>query len=422
MTMKDFKKAAKLLLKRNGFWLTLTLVFVIIVSFFTTNSKIENYTNNYAYALVGLEKTAKEESFSNDYNFEKSLKLIKEKYPDKLPKDLFAEYDNYYKKAMKIYANTADMDLKDQAYYYLNDYKNIRHYDESMDPYNYSFSGIYHGRIILGKQLAASFFTPLIFSLVLGFLFTSMEHFTPFYEFTRMLPWSKTQNYLFKIGLGLLLTSLAYLINMGFGILMWKTSYLSNLLTTNGFWSDILLGLGRNAMFYIVVIGLGTVAGNIFGHLGMMIIGLGGPKLLVENYVMLRNIVGLDVTNRDFVYVLDGKIRGTVFYPLYLPAEGLDYSKPLMMAGFLFFTIIIFVLGLFWANTSKAERSGMLILKKSVSNFAFFMAVVTTLSVFGQIIENFYDIPNFINIPICAVMGFIFYRLYKILFNIKIGV
>ncbi len=420
--MKDFKKASTLLLKRNGFWLLLTLVFVIIVSFFTANSRIERFTNNYAYALVGLEKTANEESYPYYDNYETSLDLLKEKYPDKLPKNFFDDYDNYYKKVMRIYANTADESMKDQAYNYLSEYKDIRYYDENLDPFNYNYRGIEQGRIILGKQLAASFFTPLIFSLVLGFLFTSMEHFTPYYEFTRMLPWSKTQNYLFKIGLGLLLTSLAYLINMGFGILMWKTSYLSNILTTNGLGLDILLGLGRNAMFYIVVVGLGTVAGNIFGHLGMMIIGLGGPKLLVENYVMLRNIVGLEVSNRDFVYVLDGKIRSTVFYPLYLPAEGLDYSEPLMMAGFLFFTIIIFVLGLFWARTARAERSGMLILKKSVSNFAFFMAVVTTLSVFGQIIDNFYDIPNFINIPICAVMGFIFYRLYKILFNIKIGV
>ena len=420
--MKDFKKASTLLLKRNGFWLTLTLVFVIIVSFFTANSRIERFTSKYAYALVGLEKTANEESYPYYDNYETSLDLLKEKYPDKLPKNFFDDYDNYYKKVMRIHANTADESMKDQAYNYLSEYKDFRYYDEKFDPYNYNYRGIEQGRIILGKQLAASFFTPLIFSLVLGFLFTSMEHFTPYYEFTRMLPWSKTQNYLFKIGLGLLLTSLAYLINMGFGILMWKTSYLSNILTFHGLGKDILLGLGRNAMFYIVVVGLGTVAGNIFGHLGMMIIGLGGPKLLVENYVMLRNIVGLEVSNRDFVYVLDGRVRDTVFYPLYLPAEGLEYSKPLMVAGFLFFTIIIFVLGLFWARTARAERSGMLILKKSVSNFAFFMAVVTTLSVFGQIIDNFYDIPNFINIPICAVMGFIFYRLYKILFNIKIGV
>ena len=44
-----------------------------------------------------------------------------------------------------------------------------------------------------------------ILSIILGFLFSSMEHATSYYEFARTYPWTKKKDFLMKIGFGLII-------------------------------------------------------------------------------------------------------------------------------------------------------------------------------------------------------------------------
>ena len=417
--MKDFKKASILLLKRNGFWLLLSLLVVLIFTFFATNDSIEVTTRWYSDAFYGIEQAAQGELDGSVYYKGTHVDKLKAKYPKKLPVEIFETYDDLYNQAKKIYNDNSDSDAYREIKYVLSDYDTLRF---NLNENSYRASNFKDGQVVLAQQEYVVINVVLFFGLILGFLFTSMEHFTPYYEFTRMLPWSKTKTYFSKLGLGTLLVTLAYVVLVGFSVLLWQTSYVSNLLYTGGLLKTLALGLGKNILFFIVVVGLGTVAGNIFGHLGMMIIGLGGPMLLTTDYKILKDMLGLGLDKMDAIYKFEDLIDNKFYYPLYVPIEGLFYVKNQMLIGFAIFSLIIFALGLYWTSTARAERSGMLILKKSVSTFAFFMAVVTSVAFFGQVFNTFVNTRGLIMLPIYAVIGFIFYKLYKIFFNIKIGV
>lgn len=417
--MKDFKKASILLLKRNGFWLLLSLLVVLIFTFFATNGSIEGKIHWYANTLNGIEQAAQGEFDGSYYIKADFVEKLKAKYPKKLPAEIFKDYDDLYNQAWEIYNDNIESDEYREIKYALNDYDTLRF---NLNENSYRTSQFKDGHVVLAEQEYAVINLVLFFGLILGFLFTSMEHFTPYYEFTRMLPWSKTKTYFSKLGLGALLVTLAYVVLLGFSVLLWKTSYVSNLLYTGGLLKTLALGLGKNILFFVVVVGLGTASGNIFGHLGMMIIGLGGPMLLTLDYKILKDMLGLGLDKMDSIFKFEDLIENKFYYPLYAPIEGLSYGKDQMLIGFAIFSLIIFALGLYWTKTARAERSGMLILKKSVSHFAFFMAVITSVAFFGQIFNTFINTRGLIILPIYAVIGFIFYKLYKILFNIKIGV
>ncbi len=419
--MKDFKKASILLLKRNGFWIILSLLAVLIFTFFATNDSIEDITNWYGNAFYGIEQAAQGQLDASVYYKGGYEDKIKAKYPKKLPAEVFETYDDLYEQAEKIYNDNIDSEDYQDLNYAIKDYERLR-FNKDENSYSYIESSFKDGQVVLARQEYAVINLVLFFGLILGFLFTSMEHFTPYYEFTRMLPWSKTKTYFSKLGLGTLLVTLAYVVLVGFSVLLWQTSYVSNLLYTGGLLKTLALGLGKNILFFTVVVGLGTVAGNIFGHLGMMVIGLGGPVLLTTDYKILKDMLGLGLDKMDPIFKFEDLIENKFYYPLYAPIEGLFYNKDQMLVGFAIFSLIIFALGLYWTSTAKAERSGMVLLKKSVSHFAFFMAVVTSVAFFGQIFNTFVNTRGLIMLPIYAVIGFIFYKLYKIFFNIKIGV
>ncbi|MDO5027708.1 MAG: hypothetical protein Q4E36_00455 [Bacillota bacterium] len=427
--MKDFNRISKILLKRNGFWLGLLFLVIIINSFFSVKTDIKTITRQIGRPLIALEQVL-EDQINYDF-YETYEEQLRKKYPDKLPANIYEEYDAYYEQAIEAYKKiNADRDkYKQGEKIWLEE--RIRELEDRIGVYEGLFRendfrneelGIVKGKISLGKRIENSITGAMIFSAVLGILFTSMEHLTPYYDFTRMFPWSSSKTYLYKLGLGIIITSLVNLVFIAMTAFMWNTSYLSELLLNTDLVSSIFHSLARNAMFYTAIVALGTVAGNIFGHIGMLIIGLLGPFLLKSDYAMMRDILGLSLSSSAPILKFVESIRHTIFYPLYSPMESFFSNERLMTIGLVLYTIIIFGLGLYWSKTAKAERTGMLVLKKGLSNYAFFLAVVTTLGFVGQMNLYVFEISRPVSLIIHLILGYVIYRFYKILFNIKIGV
>lgn len=425
--MKDFNRSLRLLLKRNGFWLLLALLFTLIIVAVGVNGKINKRTQDMALALIEMDNLVEDGKVSDDPT-NTIVKKLKEKYPNKLPTGIFEEYDKIHGQLLDKFNLTYEKDTRAWVWKphtpkdVLNNYESLK--NDKMY-YNSFIKDIdTEGNVVVGVSAGDVSAAIIIFSSILAVLFTSLEHITSYFEFTRMLPWSRGKNYLMKLALGILLVTLAFAIGTILTTAMWSTSYLSNYLTFENYFREVLFAFGKNIFYFVIAMGVGAVSGNIIGHAGMMIIALTGPNLWTLNYRYLREIFDFPLLSSDKLFNFEMKLNSSALKPLYTPIYGLFTDKTSMLIGLGLVALIVFGLGYYWSIKGKAERSGMLILTKGTSMYAFVLAISTTAIILnGIIMEAFWvNTSPIVSIAAFAVTAFIAYKIYKILFNIKIGV
>ncbi|MDU7142338.1 MAG: hypothetical protein E6319_05255, partial [Anaerococcus vaginalis] len=176
--MKDFKKEIKILTIRNGFWIILAvLVSLLFYGVFQTNTLEEKHDSlvdvtNKINIMANTGKKYKKDVVIDKEFFEKNdiiFKKMAKKYE-------YGKYDNF------DFSKASEEEMKKYDEYQLKNGE----YLQNLTSYNYLSKEM--------KEKTNNFFsipisiTGMIVVLVLGFLFSSMEHSTSYYEFARTYP------------------------------------------------------------------------------------------------------------------------------------------------------------------------------------------------------------------------------------------
>ena len=448
--MKNFKQLTKIIFKRNYFWIIMFFLGALLLQNFTIKDRIHYLSDilienaakvMYFYDNDPIKKenkneaeirvTGDRESGPEDWSLYEKLQVEIQKYKEEafekykkepLPEDFLVTLNGKFQAVLNKYKITEedfnnyseDGEVPWEVYSILSDY-----YGYSRREINQSekYKGI---KFDISKQIFMPDFAIYSFVIFIAFLLTSFEHLTSFYDFTRMYPWSKEKSFTTKLIIGLLMVLTLYTLSILLRVGVAKTSILKNLVGYD--FKNILEVLILFGVYFIAM-GTGAVSGNFLGHIGMMIIAMMGLNLYELNISTIENIF-FDYSN----FSIFGKINNMPAQILFNPIDAFigrfetyyDFSARLMV----FVLGIIFVfLGIYWTKTAKAERSGMLILKNRVSNYAKFFAILTTTNVIAIIIQELIiQNAGFIMIPFYILILFMVYKFYDMLFKIKIKI
>lgn len=205
---------------------------------------------------------------------------------------------------------------------------------------------------------------------------------------------------------------------------MVNSSVLKDKISLDGFVLEILWSFAKYITYFVMVVAIGEVAGSIIGHLGLMIVGFVGIELIKINIQSVLEIIGL-LTNKSKIFTWDSNIRRSFFEVFYNPASFLTRSdNKFNFLGLLALVVLFFAIGYYFAEKSKAERSGMFVLSRPLSIYTQIIAIVTTANVGFQIVvlTGVAEYGRLTGIGIFIFLLFIAYKLYDILFKIKLKV
>ncbi|MGO3018251.1 MAG: hypothetical protein ACTIH2_03775 [Anaerococcus sp.] len=416
--MKDFVKLSKLQWKKNSIWIILLIIATLLINTMTFRYNVKETYNNitisvsdfeYYLGIKGAQKKKKPEKISVEYI----------KYGGKLRDRVVKKYDIIPNERL------SSMDSKDVDRYYSKERKDIFYKAESsIDNYDYNIEKILNENPnnALFSQYTNFFMVPFLF--LLAMLLTSIEQMTNYFDFSRMLPWSKTKDFVMKIVFGLLLVLVTFGVHIGIEQVVVGTSGLSEVYNLTG----ILLYFVRNMLLYwlifIIFISAGAISGNIFGHLGMAIVVFGFFNIITYLISVIKNGVlkiGVmyDIIDSFHKFVeKQHPIIKQVLDPL-----GESYIDNNFLIGYAIIAIIVFALGLLVVKNMKTENSGYMIVNKPIKILCQSMGILTLTSIIFTIVTStLADYNVYIGIGIYVFFLFASYKLFKALFNIKIKV
>lgn len=416
--MKDFVKLSKLQWKKNSIWIILLIIATLLIntmSFkYNVKNTYDNITNSvtdfeYYLGIKDAQKKKKPEKITAEYI----------KYGGKLRDRVVEKYDIIPNKKL------VSMDSRDIDRYYSQERKDIFYQAESsIENYDYSIEGILNENPnnALFSQYTNFFMIPFLF--LLAMLLTSIEQMTNYFDFSRMLPWSKTKDFVMKIVFGILLALVTFGFHIGIEQVVVATSGLSEVYNLSG----ILLYFIRYMILYwlifIILISAGAISGNIFGHLGMTIIIFGFLNIivyLITTVQLIFNGLNYQMTLmtkfEDFV-----KEQNPIVQHILDPLRNVNMSNDTLI-GYAVIAAIVLALGLFVVKNMKTENSGYLIVSKPIKILCQILGTLTLTSIiFAIVTSTLADYNVYIGIVIYLFFLFASYKLFKALFNIKIKV
>lgn len=440
--MKDFKKLSKILWMRNKIWITMIIVLFLLTQGISVNSGIKYMEDRILENVISLDwvyenqdKTITQKDIENQYSeIQKKKTELKKELMTGFPEDFFQEYDKKYKELAEKYNFRPDQTYNDwmgDEFHY--NYESIETLTkERIYFYNQGINAVLEKSPDGYKMdISQKLFNPssiVVVIILLGFLLTNSESLTMYYDFTRIFPWSKSKMYFSRILFGLIIVLAAYFGSVAIKYLVWNGSNLKNIVVVN---SILALGVPSVLMIigmFLLVMSIGFVSGNVLGYFGMLLIAFLGSDLWIFNAegitrLLVGNNSGELWTYRLMVWINE---LPQFFQVLLKPSNVFNYigMDNRFVPGFysLFLLGIIYlILGWYWEKTKKSERSGMLIMKKSVSLYAQFFAVLTSANLMFQLVYSISDI-RIISTGIFIVAFALAYLFYKKLFNVRIGI
>lgn len=410
--MLDFKRFYKIQIKRNGIWFLALAILLLIVQVNHIQESIEHINYRIVEDKLISDLIIDGIDFGDDPNYYIYENNIPIRTDEILP-------ENYIEEILKTQHLIEN----------LNDEKAIEYGGQSSD-YFYYLSG---NKINL-SQNNFDFFKPnSLFLFVVGFLaflLTSLEHLTPYYEFSRTFPWSNRKSYLMKVLLGLIIITILYFIILGINYSIVNNSNIQNIYTFEDTGLQVFLNLGYNLGVYLLSLGLGTLAGNFLGHIGLLIIGVGGIELIFTNIQYFRtNILGIyDDYSYSWFFDLNEKIPlpiRAIINPMHYNYDGsFKYFYSQKHINFIILGIFIGLFAFAMLNRIREERTGMLVLNKAISNYTKVLAILSTTMLIHSILNAtvFYSSGLGLNLIIMLILGFLVSKFYNFLFNARIGV
>lgn len=268
-----------------------------------------------------------------------------------------------------------------------------------------------------GKLLNESYIGFIILSFVISFLLSS-DFLTGFYKFVRQIPVKKENIYLSKIifGIGVILVFYMTTILLRYGLLM--QTPMKDALFFKQFLPISLMVLLRTIAVFLVSFGVGTLAGNVLGFVGLMIIAFAMNGVL-ESWSWLLRIL----SQNNFMFTT----KWGVFYKEYFDTFAgyfinaiyhITEGKNLVYIALL--ALIYFVIGYIVTKVKDGSRITKCIEIKSISEIIKVIAIVTTTAVAALIISDILN-SSILVYPIVAIIGYFCYKFYKMLFELSIG-
>lgn len=407
--MNDLKSLFKLVWKRFSVWIGLLAIFTLLINGLGARDRINRFedslTNTVAIMAsdLGVEppeidgKIKKEDIEKSDEIFNKFQK----KYDIK-----FAEVDDY-----GYYANVYDEGQKDLDYDLMNQasmYKSAKDFISEKG--------------MADSYYRSSLFAPIVFFVtIIGILITSIEQSFPYYEFTTMLPWKKRDEVWMKALIVFGLGALVYFINLAVISLILKTSRLANIVSLPNIGAISAQMIAFILASSILVVATGMIAGNFLGHIGMLIVSVGGLELIWQNIRVFISVI-FDLGNTSIDQNYEAFING--INPFLKPFLSLFYAKasyPEVLA-YLIIAILWAMLAYVVSQKLSGEKSGYMIISSPIEKIVKVLGILSFTSLFYVIIsETIFGTSSVIlNLSIYILGLLISIKLFDILFKIRL--
>lgn len=424
--MRDFKRLSKILWMKHRIWIVLFLALVLLLSIFESYTALKMEGERYIGYIQRVEwiynnkdkefkspmeyEDAKYAAEGRFYAGEEYFKLEKE-----LTKERIQEANDKWKELAKEYGYKRGERQVDEVHkasaYSVRDtiYRDIYLIDTKYHPF---FVGYYFGS-----------FSMFLVTLLFGFLLTSLENLTAYYEFANTFPWSRGKNYLMKFSFGLIILAGVYIVTTIIGHAIWSTSMAAALSDTGGILRGYFFRFLQIFAFYCFVFGVGELAGNFIGHIGLLIIAMTSTKLIQFIIGQILHIVGrgdIEAAMGNFIE------KVTSIWPIgILHFPGDYFSQPYPRVLLILTLMGLFLVGLgYWSSEHSAkERTGYVVKNKNFSKVVMILALLTTAVIVTAIITGtFYVETKGLTVLIFILSTLISYFFYRFLFKVKIGV
>ncbi|WP_296114675.1 hypothetical protein [uncultured Anaerococcus sp.] len=408
--MKDFKKILKLSWKRYAIWIILVGFFFTLANTLGMKSNIKRDSTELGNRVSTMERYLET---SKTYPSDKKIDKAYLKEAEKTAEDFRSKYklkyrgDRFYDES--YFDRLDDEDLWDKQ----NNYEVFKIIMEDYEDYEFN----------LVDKLTSSMVITLVFILILAMALTSIEESLNYYDFTRMLPWSKKKEFLMKVGLCLIFGLILFVINIGIVTAIAKGSVFSEILSFKGFGDFFLKLLIAFVSTSLVGVGLGLLAGNFIGHLGLSIIAVG--------FIDLFSLIGFSFAS-IFSDELPSKLS-QVYYnfkdglsstgQVFLSLTNTDFDKISSLWAGLVVSILIALIAYFLIGKSSAERSGYMVKNKTLSVISKWIGILCLTSIIFVITNGLISrdsVNILVRIIIYALSLLISYKLFDILFRIRL--
>lgn len=410
--MKDFNKMLKLTWKRYAIW-------IILVAFFFTLLNTLGIKNNFKWEqkslidpVIEMERDLGKESkhlsdgkLDKDF-FEKSEKLSKE----------YAEKYNLKEDEEKTFEESYDIEPIEEKNNLWDKYSTYNNYLRSREYFK-------DGKYLVIEKLTSSMAISLVFIIIASIGLTSIEESLNYYDFTRMLPWSKKKEFLMKVGIALVFGLALFIINTVIVFITIKGSVFSEIASFAGFSTFLLKCIISFVSASLVGVSLGLLAGNFIGHIGLGIIAVGFIewfKLIVFSFL---TIFGDGYAARLNEHYYEFKEGLTPAAKTFLSLMNANFEQISTIWAGLVVAIIIATCAYFLIGKSSAERSGYMVKNKVLSEICKWSGILSLTSILFVILTGMISSDGtnmIIRILAYGLSLLISYKLFDILFKIRL--
>lgn len=410
--MKDFKKMLKLTWKRYAIW-------IILLAFFSTLLYTLGTKNNFKWEqrslidpVIEMERDlGKESKYLSDGKldkdfFEKSEKLAKE----------YAKKYNLKEEEEKTFEESYNLEPIEEKNDLWEKYSIYNNYLRSMEYFK-------SGKYLVIEKLLSSMAISLVFIIIASIGLTSIEESLNYYDFTRMLPWSKKKEFLMKVGIALIFGLALFIINTVIIFITIKGSAFSEIVSFAGFPTFLLKCIISFVSASLVGVSLGLLAGNFIGHIGLGIIAVGFIewfKLIVFSFLTIFGDGYAARLNERYYEFKEGL---TPAAKTFLSLTNANFEQISTIWAGLVVAIIIATCAYFLIGKSSAERSGYMVKNKVLSEICKWSGILSLTSILFVILTGMISSDGtnmIIRILAYGLSLLISYKLFDILFKIRL--
>ena len=410
--MKDFKKMLKLTWKRYAIW-------IILLAFFFTLLNTLGIKNNFKWEqrslidpVIEMERDlGKESKYLSDGKldkdfFEKSEKLAKE----------YAKKYNLKEEEEKTFEGSYNLEPIEEKNDLWEKYSIYNNYLRSMEYFK-------SGKYLVIEKLLSSMAISLVFIIIASIGLTSIEESLNYYDFTRMLPWSKKKEFLMKVGIALIFGLALFIINTVIVFIAIRGSAFSEIVSFAGFPTFLLKCIISFVSASLVGVSLGLLAGNFIGHIGLGIIAVGFIewfKLIVFSFLTIFGD-GYAARLNERYYEFKGGL--TPAAKTFLSLTNANFEQISTIWAGLVVAIIIATCVYFLIGKSSAERSGYMVKNKVLSEICKWSGILSLTSILFMVVTGligFDGLNIIIRILAYGLSLLISYKLFDILFKIRL--
>lgn len=427
--MRDFKRASKLLWYKNRLAIALMGMFLILSFALYASSVSTRLESKIVTTYLDLKVMVDNNNYYDDFHKKGYKSIIEEDGAENIVKSS-KEYTKEIAKKYNIDVEKLKDPEKVDEYY--SEYFEKMNYEEDsqrggafytvQNALSYIDLNTNEYKLDISEEVFGINIALIIFAVLLALFFSGLENITPYFEFTKMFPWTKNKTYGVKAINGVLLI-------LAFSIIGALISYFT-IINNKYFGSYFILkdSLRYVLSYFILPIGLflialsvGEISGNFLGNFGLFIIAILGLWLVEYNLATPFRYLGLDSISK-IIFDIGESIREIKFlnvllYPIYGMTDSIDKT-----ISFGITSIIFFILGYLFMRISKNERNGLMILNNTFSKIIEIIAIITSVNLIGEVFQsvtNFSAIGTLIMYIVLIIINIIFWRR---MFKIRIGI